>query len=167
VSEVMTYTNYQLISDRGHGPGWVGLGDAYGFVDPMLSPGLFMAMHMADLLDKQVFAAGRAVLDRPEQLARGFEKVEKEMLDWHEAWANIIEYFYDGRIFSMYEGGSKMSEMYGKFALPLMMERHMTRHITRMVSGVSTRSRYGRGLIAFGAKHLLWETEPPEFYAVR
>lgn len=167
VSEVMTYTNYQLISDRLHGPGWVAVGDAHGFVDPMLSPGLFMAMHMADLLDERVFAAGPGVLDRPEQLARGFEKVEKEMLDWHEAWANIIEYFYDGRIFSMYEGGSKMSEMYGKYAIPLIMEKHMTRHITRMVSGVSTRSRYGRGLIAFGAKHLLWETEPPEFYAVR
>jgi flavin-dependent dehydrogenase len=167
VSEVMTYTNYQLISDRVHGPGWVAVGDAHGFVDPMLSPGLFMAMHMADLLDEQVFAAGPAVLDRPAQLKKGFEKVEKEMLDWHDAWANIIEYFYDGRIFSMYEGGSKMSEMYGKYAIPLIMEKHMTRHITRMVSGVSTRSGYGRGLIAFGAKHLLWETEPPEFYAVR
>jgi len=41
VTDVMTYTNYQLISQRGHGPGWAMLGDAYGFVDPMLSPGLF------------------------------------------------------------------------------------------------------------------------------
>ena len=163
----MTYTNYQLISDRVHGPGWVSVGDSHGFVDPMLSPGLFMAMHMADLLDREVFASGRGVLDQPEQLAKGFEKVEVEMLDWHSAWANIIEYFYDGRIFSMYESGSKMSELYGKWAIPLLMERHMTRHITRMVSGVSTRSRYGRGLIAFGAKHLVWQTEPPEFYAVR
>ena len=60
-----------------------------------------------------------------------------------------------------------MSEAYGKWAIPLIMERHMSHHITRMVSGVSTRSRYGRGLIAFGVKHLLWQTEPPEFYAVR
>ncbi|MEM1082980.1 MAG: NAD(P)/FAD-dependent oxidoreductase [Verrucomicrobiota bacterium] len=167
VSKVMTYTNYQLISERSHGPGWVAIGDSHGFVDPMLSPGLFMAMHMADLLDREVFAGGTTVLDRPDRLAKGFVKVEAEMLDWHDAWANIIEYFYDGRIFSMYEGGSKMSEQYGKWAVPLLMERHMSKHITRMVSGVSTRSRYGRGLVAFGAKHLLWETEPPEFYAVR
>ncbi|MGB6221239.1 NAD(P)/FAD-dependent oxidoreductase [Haloferula sp.] len=167
VSEVMAYTNYQLISDRGHGPGWVAIGDSHGFVDPMLSPGLFMAMHMADLLDKKVFAEGKGVLEKPDKLASGFEKVEAEMLDWHDAWANIIEYFYDGRIFSMYEGGSKMSELYGKWAVPLIMEKHMSKHITRMVSGVSTRSRYGRGLVAFGAKHLLWETEPPEYYAVR
>ena len=48
VSEVMVYTNYQLISERAHGPGWVAVGDSFGFVDPMLSPGLFMAMHMAE-----------------------------------------------------------------------------------------------------------------------
>ncbi|MEP4078194.1 NAD(P)/FAD-dependent oxidoreductase [Haloferula sp.] len=167
VSEVMTYTNYQLISDRLHGPGWVAVGDAHGFVDPMLSPGLFMAMHMADLIDRKVFAAGAKVLDRPEQLAKGFEKVEAEMLDWHDSWANIIEYFYDGRIFSMYEAGAVMSELYGKWALPFLMEKHMSKQITRMVSGVSTRSRYGRGLVAFGAKHLLWKTETPEFYSVR
>lgn len=38
VSDVPVYTNYQLISDRAFGPGWVALGDAFGFVDPMLSP---------------------------------------------------------------------------------------------------------------------------------
>ncbi len=47
----MTYTNYQLISQQGHGKGWIMLGDAFGFVDPMLSPGLFMALESASLLD--------------------------------------------------------------------------------------------------------------------
>ena len=166
VSDVMTYTNYQLISDRGHGPGWVSVGDAHGFVDPMLSPGLFMAMHMADLLDRKVFKQGPTVLDQPERLAAGFARVEREMNDWHTAWGEIIEYFYDGRIFSMYEGGSKLSEQYKKWALPAIMEKHMSRNITRMVSGVSTRSRYGRGLVRFGSKHLVWDPEPPEYYAV-
>jgi hypothetical protein len=36
-----------------------------------------------------------------------------------------------------------------------------------MVSGVSTRSRYGRKLINFTSKHLVWDTEPPEYYAVK
>ena len=39
VTSVATYANYQLISHRGLGPGWVMVGDAFGFVDPMLSPG--------------------------------------------------------------------------------------------------------------------------------
>ena len=44
VTDVMTYTNYQLMSRQGHGKGWIMLGDAFGFADPMLSPGLFMAL---------------------------------------------------------------------------------------------------------------------------
>ena len=42
----------------------------------------------------------------------------------------------------------------------------MSSVITRMVSGVSTRSRYGRGLVGFGSKNLIWDTQPPEYYAV-
>ena len=33
VTSVATYSNYQLISQRGYGPGWVMVGDAFGFVD--------------------------------------------------------------------------------------------------------------------------------------
>ena len=87
--------------------------------------------------------------------------------DWHAAWGEVIEYFYDGRMFSMYEGGTKLRQTYRKWALPAMMERHLSANITRMVSGVSTRSGYGRKLIDFTSKHLVWDTEPPEYYAVK
>ena len=50
VTPVATYANYQLISERGAGPGWAMVGDAFGFVDPMLSPGLCMAMASAERL---------------------------------------------------------------------------------------------------------------------
>ena len=167
VSDVMTYTNYQLISERAHGPGWIAVGDSFGFVDPMLSPGLFMAMHMAEILDRKVFKAGPGILANPKKLTAGFSKIEAEMRDWHAAWTEVIEYFYDGRIFSMYEGGSKLKETYKKWAFPAMMEKHLSSNITRMVSGVSTRSRYGRNLIHYTSKHLIWDTAPPEYYAVK
>lgn len=167
VSEVMAYTNYQLISERAHGPGWIAVGDSFGFVDPMLSPGLFMAMHMAEILDRKVFTSGPAVLAKPQKLAAQFSRVEAEMRDWHAAWGEVIEYFYDGRMFSMHEGGAKLKEIYQKWALPAIMEKHLSANITRMVSGVSTRSRYGRKLIYYTSKHLVWDTEPPEYYAVK
>jgi len=50
VTSVATYANYQLISQRGLGPGWVMLGDAFGFVDPMLSPGVYLALRSAELV---------------------------------------------------------------------------------------------------------------------
>ena len=167
VSEVMAYTNYQLISERTHGPGWIAVGDSFGFVDPMLSPGLFMAMHIAEILDRKVFKDGPQVLGNPRRLAARFSVIEAEMRDWHAAWGDLIEYFYDGRMFSMYEGGTKLRQAYRDWSLPAMMEKHLSANITRMVSGVSTRSRYGRRLIDFTSKHLVWDTELPEYYAVK
>jgi flavin-dependent dehydrogenase len=166
VTEVMTYTNYQLISDRGHGPGWVAAGDAFGFVDPMLSPGLFMAMLSADLLDQFVFAEGIGVLDQPKRMGRGFDRVFDELRDWHQSWAKIIEYFYDGRMYSLYEGGQKLRETYSKFAFASVWERHLTKQITGMVSGAKTRSRYGQKLLKFTSDHMVWGVAPPEEYAI-
>ena len=167
VTPVMTYTNYQLISDRGYGPGWVSAGDAFGFVDPMLSPGLFMAMHSADLLDQHVFANGLEILDQPARLARAFDKVFDELLDWHESWSELIEYFYDGRMYALHAAGEQLSQKYGESALPRLMERHLTTQITRLLSGVATRSRYGRRLLKFSLKHLVWDVDPAENFAIK
>jgi hypothetical protein len=133
----------------------------------MLSPGLFMAMHSADLLDKHAFSKGAAALERPEVLAKGFAKVFAELEDWHRAWTEVIEYFYDGRMYSLYEGGEQLKASYGKYALPVIMERHLTKQITRLVSGVATRSKYGRGLLKFTHDRLLKDVQPAEFYAIR
>lgn len=167
ITPVMTYTNYQLISERGHGPGWVAMGDAFGFVDPMLSPGLFMAMHSADLLDSQVFAAGAGILDQPARLAKSFDRIFAELRDWHEAWGEVIEYFYNGRMYALHAAGEQLCEKYGERALPRLMEKHLTSQITRLLSGVATRSRYGRNLLKFSTKHLVWDVAPAEEYAIR
>jgi flavin-dependent dehydrogenase len=166
VTEVMTYTNYQLISDRGHGPGWAAAGDAFGFVDPMLSSGLFMAMLSAELLEKHVFAAGAAVLDQPQRMARGFDRVFTELRDWHQSWEKIIAYFYDGRMYSLYEGGQKLREKYSNFAIASVWERHLSKQITGMVSGARTRSRYAQKMLKFTSDHMVWGVAPPEEYAI-
>ncbi len=167
VTPVMTYTNYQLISERGHGAGWVAAGDAFGFVDPMLSPGLFMAMHSADLIDSHAFANGTALLDQPAKLAKAFDKVFAELLDWHESWSELIEYFYDGRMYALHAAGVQLSKQHGSAALPRLMERHLTTQITRLLSGVSTRSRYGRRLLRFSLKYLVWDVAPAESFEIR
>lgn len=166
LTDVMTYTNYQLISDRGHGAGWVALGDAFGFVDPMLSPGLFMAMLSADLLDRRVFGRGVGVLDDAVAMRRGCEKVFGELDDWHRSWSELIEYFYDGRIHSLYESGAQLREKSGGFPLAVMMERHLSKQITGLVSGAKTRSSYGKRLLKLSARHLVWGVRAPEEYAV-
>ena len=52
--------NYAYECTRMHGPGWLLLGDAYSFVDPMFSSGVFLAMNSAERAVDAVDAALRA-----------------------------------------------------------------------------------------------------------
>ena len=73
--------NYAYECTRMSGPGWLMLGDAYAFVDPMFSSGVFLAMNSAELGADAVDAAlreparERALLRRLERrLNRGLEE---------------------------------------------------------------------------------------------
>jgi flavin-dependent dehydrogenase len=59
VAPVHVTGNYAYECTRMHGPGWVLLGDAYSFVDPMFSSGVFLAMHGAERAVEVVDAALR------------------------------------------------------------------------------------------------------------
>ena len=166
VTPVMTYTNYQLVSDRGHGPGWASCGDSFGFVDPMLSPGLFMALESARLFDEHVFSKGKAVLNQPDLMAAGFKAAEEELHDWHESWRELIRHFYDGGIFALFETGTKFSARFKGWPGIGFMERHMTKHIASMASGAFTRRKYSRGLVRFMRQYMLHDCKPPAFYSV-
>lgn len=143
VSDTYTYTNYQLISDRAHGPGWVSAGDAFGFVDPMLSPGVFLALDAAESLSAMFARQGEKLLDQPERLLKELGRYEKRQRAWHEAWHELIEYFYDGRIVAFYERGMQLKKDYpGRFSN--MMESISSRTLALMASGASTLSTCSR-----------------------
>jgi flavin-dependent dehydrogenase len=144
VTEIATYTNYQLVSTRGHGPGWVMSGDAFGFVDPMLSPGMWLALKSAELLSEN--------LDNLDAYSREMHKTIK-------AWMALIEFFYDGRIFSMYKTGMFFEKKYpGKFSD--MMHTFFNSKIACMASGLTTTSRFGHGLLKFCAGPSSWKADP-------
>ncbi len=146
VTDVATYANYQIISDVGHGPGWVMSGDAFGFVDPMLSPGMWLALHSAELLT-----------ERLDDLA-GYER---EMRAEIKSWMQLIEYFYDGRMFAMYHTGIAWERKYpGKISQ--FMHRYFDHTIACMASGATTRSRYGHGMLQFMARPAMLKANPAE-----
>lgn len=60
-SEVRVTGNYSYTCERMAGPGWVMVGDAFAFVDPVFSSGVYLAMHSG----KQAAAMVGAVLDEP------------------------------------------------------------------------------------------------------
>lgn len=81
VAPVHVTGNYSYESTRMSGPGWLMLGDAYAFVDPMFSSGVFLAMNSAELGADAVDAAlrepacERAVLRALERrLIRGLDE---------------------------------------------------------------------------------------------
>ena len=49
ISSVARYTNYQLATLRGVGDGWVLVGDAWGFIDPVYSSGVYLAVKSGEL----------------------------------------------------------------------------------------------------------------------
>jgi flavin-dependent dehydrogenase len=143
-TEVATYTNYQLVSTRGHGPGWVMTGDALGFVDPMLSPGMFLALHSAELLTERLE-------DR--------ESYSREMRQLLKAWMDLIQYFYDGRIFSMYHTGMAFERRFPN-RLSHWMHRFFDRTLASMACGFSTTSRFGHGLLQVMSRPAAWKADP-------
>jgi len=160
VTGVATYANYQLISRRGVGPGWVMVGDAFGFVDPMLSPGVFLALRSAEL------AAGaltplvrRRVAASPAELAAAlgsYARAQQRMLG---AWSDLIAYFYDGRMVALFRAGRDWMQR-GPSPLKTAVQNHIERHIALQASGAATTSRYSRGLLRILSRHALRGIDP-------
>ncbi|MEO5622004.1 MAG: NAD(P)/FAD-dependent oxidoreductase [Dokdonella sp.] len=61
VSEVRVTGNYSYTCTRMAGIGWVMVGDAYAFVDPVFSSGVYLAMHSASCAASMV----ASILDEP------------------------------------------------------------------------------------------------------
>lgn len=143
VSEVATYTNYQLVSARGFGKGWVMTGDAFGFVDPMLSPGLWLALRSAELLAE--------LLDDLPAYSR---RMRRELRSWME----MISHYYSGRIFSMYHRGASYSAKYPT-ASCRAVQLHFDTMVACMACGATTSSLYGRGMLRMMSSPLVWGRE--------
>jgi flavin-dependent dehydrogenase len=162
VSPVATYSNYQLISERGCGPGWVLVGDAFGFVDPMLSPGVYLALRSAELVTHALtpFAQRRA---RPSPAAlasalRPYAAVQHATL---AAWMELIGYFYDGRMMALLRAGHDwMGDRPSR--LKRAVQDHIERQVALQASGVATGARYSRGLLRILGRHGLRGIAPAD-----
>lgn len=57
VGDIYTISDYSYRSTRCSGPGWVLIGDAFGFLDPVYSSGVFLALKSAELAADTIEAA--------------------------------------------------------------------------------------------------------------
>ena len=146
VSEVAVYTNYQLVSERGHGPGWVMTGDAFGFVDPMLSPGMWLALRSAEVLTDNL---------------GNLPAYSREMRKHIKAWMELVHYFYNGKMFAMYHTGNHFEKKYpGKISDSI--KGYMNRLFALMASGATTTSGYSQGVLRLMSRHGIFKSNPVE-----
>ena len=126
---VATYANYQLISRRGVGPGWVMVGDAFGFVDPMLSPGVFTALRSAErVADALAPFLRQRTTPSPAELGRALQPYAAAQTAMLTAWQDLIAYFYDGRLLALLHAGRDWMAK-GPNRLKTGMQNHIERHI--------------------------------------
>lgn len=156
VSPVAVYRNYQRIGTRACGPGWAAVGDAFGFVDPMLSAGLFPAMEAADQLDAALAAGTPSALS-------GYKTT---MRKWYRSWQDLIEYFYNGQLYSLYLAGHRM-KLVRTNRVQLGLDRLLQKHISLLVSGARTRAPFSRALLKVSAKFLTKGSIPAGGLAIR
>lgn len=83
IGEPQTASNYSYRHARAAGPRWVMVGDAYGFLDPVFSSGVFMAMRSAELAADVVDGALRDPR-REAKLQRDYATTIEDALDTFE-----------------------------------------------------------------------------------
>jgi flavin-dependent dehydrogenase len=132
---VVQYNNYQLISQKMYGSNWVLTGDAGGFLDPIFSSGLFLAI-------KGAFRLAEAI---EENTTASFNKYQKEQLHELVVWQKLVDTWYSGRLFTLFKvGEDRLDTALGRFIGP-----HMQKHLTRIFSGEAVYKPYSRRFLNF------------------
>jgi flavin-dependent dehydrogenase len=152
LTPVMEYTNYQLVSSRLVGDGWALVGDTAGFIDPVFSSGLLIGLTSATELADAIRDGGAAA----------FQKYERGVIHHLQTWHEIVNYYYDGRMFTSFRVG----EMMRKNPLIRMSYPHINKHMGRIFTGAAGKSPYSMAMMRFLMKYGI-KDEDPKAMAIR
>ncbi|MBI3880959.1 MAG: NAD(P)/FAD-dependent oxidoreductase [Verrucomicrobia bacterium] len=147
ITPVMEYKNYQLVSTRLVGDGWVLVGDTAGFIDPVFSSGLLIGMQGAVALAEAICQGS----------PRAFKAYERETIHHLEAWHELVEYFYGGRLFTSFQVGDAMLKT--NFLIRLVFP-HMRKHFGAIFTGGASNSNYSLAILRFTMRHGLRDEDP-------
>jgi flavin-dependent dehydrogenase len=90
VSAVHAAGDYSYRNRRFTGPRWMLAGDAAGFIDPIFSTGVFLAIHSGE----QCAAALNAVLDHPHKQSALFAKYERGLRSVMDKYLKFVTAWY-------------------------------------------------------------------------
>jgi len=147
ITSVVKYTNYQLLSQRSHGPNWALIGDSFGFVDPVFSSGMLIGLDSAESLAKTLLAG-----PTPEALAKYEAHVRHHIL----AWQRVVGHFYSGRLFTLLH----VAEIAKTTRFGRVLDLHFGRYLPRVFTGEASNGRYGVWLLDFMCRRGLAMNDP-------
>src|SRR5262249_5315776 len=157
-----THTHSPRISRRALGAGRAMVGDAFGCVDPMVAPGVALALRSAELaadaLAPFVKAEQAPSLAELEAALRPYAAKQTAMLT---AWLDLVATFYDGRMAALFRAGRDWMAL-GSNAFKNAAQNHIERHIALQASGMGILRRYSRGLLRFMGRYGLRGVEPAQ-----
>ena len=141
ISKVFRYNNYQLVSKRMVGNGWALAGDAAGFLDPVFSSGVYLAM-------KSGVELARAIQFGTPKAMANYEKMWGKEL---RLWQKMVDSWYNGRLFTLFRVGQDMlNNPVGR-----AVEPHMAGQLIQIFTGGAIESFYSRNFLQFAIGRLL------------
>ncbi|MGA2685627.1 MAG: NAD(P)/FAD-dependent oxidoreductase [Verrucomicrobiota bacterium] len=151
LTPVMEHANYQLVSERIIGDGWVLVGDTAGFIDPVFSSGLLIGMQGAVMLAKTIQKGS------PRDFQRYQEQVMRHLTIWH----GIVDSFYDGRLFNAAVVGENLKKKYSLF---FKMFPYFENNFGRIFTGAASNSPFHIGVMR---KFILWSADKEDYTAMK
>lgn len=140
LTPVMKYSNYQLSSQRWAGRSWALLGDAGGFIDPIFSSGLLLALEGASELGKAITSGW----------ARNASRYERLMQRKLSAWQRLVESFYDGRMLSIF----RLKRIYADHSSLRILTRKVDQQLALALSGAAPASKRRLWLLSLLLRYL-------------
>ena len=101
VRTMAAYTNYQAVSHRFAGSNWVTIGDAAGFLDPVFSSGVSLALGSA-------FSLLEALTTAEWDLERALACYSVALDEEFRWWSEVVGSFYNGQFLSMIRAGAQV-----------------------------------------------------------
>lgn len=89
--QLRTARDWSHVCERFHGPGWLSVGDAAGFIDPLFSQGVWLGTSGAWMAARALDAALTSPADTEQALGR-YEQVYRVLFD---EFLSFIRFFYD------------------------------------------------------------------------
>ncbi|MFI6336939.1 NAD(P)/FAD-dependent oxidoreductase [Streptomyces sp. NPDC050535] len=99
VDAVRTIRDWSHVCEQFHGPGWLTVGDAAGFIDPLFSQGVWLGTSGAWMAARALDAA----LENPADTARALDRYQTVYRQLFDEFLSFVRFFYDPtRIRKMY-----------------------------------------------------------------